>query len=98
MPASSSPIPAVFGMRPAATRISLHSMLLITRGRTHGKTDLLSASAMHMEELGLQEDLNAFVIEYPQYLMRDIFIFVTGIAAAEHDLMVRSRAPEPQYE
>src|SRR5262245_40251309 len=73
-PASSSPMPAVLATRPAAARISLPSIFLLTGERTHGKADLLSGSALHIEGFSRHQNLNTFVTENSLHFVGDVGI------------------------
>src|SRR5215470_10924838 len=51
--------------------------LLLTGGRTHGKADLLSGSALHIEGFGCHQNLNTFVTENSLHFVGDVGI-LTG--------------------
>jgi hypothetical protein len=73
----------------------------LTGGGAHDQADFISGSALHMEDLGAYEKLDAFVTVNPLHLLRDVGIFPT------HELRTtlddRDAAPEatvrlPQFE
>ena len=71
-PALSSPIPAVFGTRPAATRKWLPS---IVRSLASARTVMLTALPdwpLRLEDLGRDEALDAFLAQNSPYLVRDV--------------------------
>src|SRR5262245_60802523 len=46
-------------------------------GRAHNQADFVPGSAVHMEDLGLYEKVDAFVTEHPLHLLRDVGILTT---------------------
>ena len=48
--------------------------VLLAGGRAHDKADALAGSAVHLEGLGRQQNLDAFVAENPLHLIRDVRI------------------------
>jgi len=48
--------------------------LLLIGGRTHGKADLLSRSALHIEGFGRHQNLNTFVTENSLHFVGDVGI------------------------
>ena len=67
-------MPAVFGTRPAATRMWLPSIVCSPALVRSGNADRVSGLAAHLEELGRDVDLNAFVGENPPDFMRGVGI------------------------
>src|SRR5229473_1705886 len=92
-PATSSPIPAVLGVRPAATRRSLPSMGLIACRRAHLETDGLSGPALHTENLDPEMHRDAFVAEHFEDRGRNIGIFPPGeLRSCLHDAYAAAEA------
>jgi hypothetical protein len=51
--------------------------LSLAGGRAHDQADFVPGSAVHMEDLGLHEKVDAFVTENPLHLVRDVGILTT---------------------
>src|SRR5258706_7879731 len=69
--------PYFAGIRDAASRDQDFAAIdfLLTGGGAHGKRDLVSRTATHLEQLGLQKNSQAFVAENAPNLPRNIDIF-----------------------
>ena len=71
----SSPIPAVFGTRPAATRILLPSIVCSRAFVRPGKAHFLSRSAMDSEYFSRCRKLNVFAAKYLLDFVGDVGVF-----------------------
>src|SRR5262249_30050968 len=102
-PLSSSPIHCVFGMRPAATQNVAAIKLLLAGLRAYRDPHLLSRSPVNVEDLGRQQNLDAFIAEDPLHLIRNIGILSAhqprprlddGHTAAEATISLRHFEPD----